>query len=109
MVLPIAPEKVTYCAFSDASFMSNKQYGVHQGTLIFVTTPELLENKRAVVAPVAWTSKKVPRVVRSTLGAEAAAISNPVDRLMWLRIFWAWLKDPTCDWAHPEKLLQWES
>eukprot|EP00435_Cladocopium_sp_Y103_P049059 s1658_g14.t1 len=62
MVLPIKPEALTFCAFSDASFLSGKQSCAHQGTLIFATTPELLDNKRAVVAPVAWTSKKVPRV-----------------------------------------------
>ena len=41
----------------------------HQGTIVFATTPELLGNQKAVVAPTAWTSKKVPRVVRSTLSA----------------------------------------
>eukprot|EP00435_Cladocopium_sp_Y103_P015740 s2941_g3.t2 len=109
MVLPIKPEALTFCAFSDASFLSGRQSCAHQGTLIFATTPELLDNKRAVVAPVAWTSKKVPRVVRSTLGAEAAALSNTVDRLMWLRLLWAWIRNPKCDWAHPEKLLKSET
>ena len=109
MVLPINPKAVTYCAFSDASFLSNKQNSAHQGTLIFATTPELLQNKRAVVAPVAWTSKKVPRVVRSTLGAEAAALSNTVDRLLWIRILWAWMKNPKCQWQSPESLLQEEN
>ena len=105
MVLPIALEDVTYCAFSDASFLSNKQNCAHQGTLIFATTPRLLENHKAIVAPVAWTSKRIPRVVRSTLGAEAAALCNSVDRLMWIRVLWAWMKNPWCDWRHPEKLL----
>ena len=109
MVLPIHPNRLTYCAFSDASFLSGKQNTAHQGTLIFSTTPELLENKRAVVAPVAWTSKKVPRIVRSTLGAEAAALSNTVDRLMWIRLLWSWIRNPCCDWAHPEKLLKTEN
>ena len=109
MVLPIKPELLTYCAFSDASFLSGKQNNAHQGTLIFPTTPELLENRKAIIAPVAWTSKKVPRIVRSTLGAEAAALSNTVDRLMWIRLLWAWIRNPTCDWAHPEKLLKTEN
>ena len=108
MVLPIAPNEVTYCAFSDASFLSNKQNNAHQGTLIFATTPELIENRRTVVAPVAWTSKKIPRVVRSTLGAEAAALCNSIDRLLWIRVFWAWMKNPLCNWREPEKLLQHE-
>ena len=105
MVLPIAPEDVTFCAFSDASFLSNKQNCAHQGTLIFATTPQLLENKRAIVAPVAWTSKRIPRVVRSTLGAEAAALCNSVDRLMWIRVLWAWMRNPLCNWRQPEQLL----
>eukprot|EP00435_Cladocopium_sp_Y103_P061648 s411_g23.t1 len=105
MVLPIAPNDVTYCAFSDASFLSNKQNHAHQGTLVFATTPELLENRKAVVAPVAWTSKRVPRIVRSTLGAEAAALCNSVDRLMWIRVMWAWMRNPDCNWRQPEKLL----
>ena len=109
MVLPIKPELLTFCAFSDASFLSGKQNNAHQGTLIFSTTPELLENRKAIVAPVAWTSKKVPRIVRSTLGAEAAALSNTVDRLMWIRLLWAWIRNPHCDWAHPEKLLKTEN
>ena len=53
MVLPINPQQVTYCAFSDASFSCTKHTTAHQGTIIFTTTPELLENKKAVVAPVA--------------------------------------------------------
>eukprot|EP00435_Cladocopium_sp_Y103_P064515 s837_g26.t1 len=109
MVLPISPEELTFCAFSDASFLSGKQTSAHQGTLIFATTPEFLANKRAVVAPVAWTSKKVPRVVQSALGAEAAALSNTVDRLMWIRIMWAWIRNPSCDWSHAEKLLKSEN
>lgn len=106
MVLPIEPKRVTFCAFSDASFLSSKHSTAHQGTLVFTTTPEILENKRAVVAPVAWSSKKVPRVVRSTLSAEAAALSNSVDRLLWLRMLWAWVEDPDCEWGSPEDVLQ---
>ena len=97
MILPIAPSEVTLCAFSDASFMSSRHSTAHQGTLIFTTTPSMLENQKAIVAPIAWSSKKVPRVVRSTLSAEAAALSNTVDRLLWLRMLWAWVKDPECE------------
>ncbi|CAL1129202.1 unnamed protein product [Cladocopium goreaui] len=104
MTLPIAPEQVTFCAFSDASFLSGKEKYAHQGGLIFVTTPELLENKRSVVAPVAWMSKKIQRVTRSTLGAEAVALSGNVDRLLWLRILWQW-NNPSIEWQSPEKVL----
>ena len=109
MILPIQPSAVTFCAFSDASFSSVKQRAAHQGTLIFVTTPEILGNQRTVIAPIAWASKKVDRVVRSTLGAEAAAISNSVDRLMWIRLLWAWLSNPECAWHQPMKALAQET
>lgn len=46
-------------------------------------------------------------MVRSTLGAEAALSNfNSVDRLLWLRMMWAWLSDPSCEWSSPEKVLQ---
>ena len=109
MVLPIEPSKVSFAAFSDASFSAIKENAAHQGTLIFATTPELLENKKAVVAPVAWTSKRVDRVVRSTLGAEAAALSNSVDRLLWIRLLWSWLRNPQGKWTKPEEVLTKEN
>jgi len=58
MILPIDPSRVTFCAFSDASFMSNKSLQAHQGTIIFVTTPGPLGNKKAIVALIAWTSTR---------------------------------------------------
>ena len=109
MVLPIAVSEVTFCTFSDASFSSVKERAAHQGTLVFVTTPHLLENQWTAVAPIAWVSKRLERVVRSTLGAEASALSNSVDRMMWLRIFWAWMNNPDIEWARPDKVLAGET
>ena len=106
MTLPICPDQVTFCAFSDASFLSGKSTHAHQGCLIFATTPELLSNKKSVVSPVAWVSKKIQRVTRSTLGAEAVALSGAVDRLLWIRILWSWINDPTFEWQTPEKSLE---
>ena len=105
MIVPINEADLTFCAFSDASFASNLKTNAHQGTVIFSTSPELLENHTALVCPVAWSSKKIPRVVRSTLGAEAIALSNTVDRLSWIRIMWAWLKDHQTEWHDPAKVL----
>jgi hypothetical protein len=92
MTVPIAPSQVTFCAFSDASFLSGEEKFAHQGGLIFATTPELLDNRKTVIAPIAWISKKIHRVTRSTLGAEAFALSGTVDRLLWIRLLWEWLQ-----------------
>ena len=106
MTVPIAPDQLTYCAFSDASFLSGKEKFAHQGGLIFATTPELLENKKSVMAPVAWISKKIHRVTRSTLGAEAIALSGTVDRLLWVRLMWEWVNNPAIEWGSPETVLE---
>ncbi|CAE7412366.1 RE1 [Symbiodinium pilosum] len=108
MVVPIAESELTFCAFSDASFASNTKNHAHQGTVIFSTSASILENNTAVVCPMAWASKKISRVVRSTLGAEAIALSNTVDRLSWIRILWAWLKNDQVAWHRPEEALQSE-
>ena len=105
MAVPISPSQVSFCAFSDASFLSGKEKYAHQGGLIFATTPELLNNQKTIVAPVAWISKKIHRVTRSTLGAEAIALSGTMDRLLWIRLLWEWLNNPAVNWRSPEEAL----
>ena len=58
------------------------------------------------MCPVAWSSKKNPRVVRSTLSAEAVAMSNSLDRLSWITIFWDWLCNPSERWRNPGETLK---
>ena len=67
MIVPIDEQRLTSCAFPDASFASCQKLSARQGKIIFATTPELLENQKAVVCPMARSSKRIPRVVRSTL------------------------------------------
>ena len=106
MVVPVPKEDVTYCAFSDASFATNKDSNSYQGTFIVMTDWRMLNNERTVIAPVAWISKKVARVVRSTLSAEVVSLCGSVDHLSWIRLFWEWLKDPSINIADPEAILQ---
>ena len=56
-------------------------------------------------APVAWISKKIHRVTRSALGAEAIALSGTVDRLLWIRLLWERLSNPEVEWGKPEEVL----
>ena len=96
----------TFCAFSDASFETGKGRSTRQGTLIFSTDGKLEDNVKTVVCPVAWSSKKIPRVVRSTLSAEAIALGSTLDRLSWIRVFWEWMKNPAVDWSNPSDILR---
>ena len=77
----IPVQQVTLVSFGDASFAGGKHLSRFQGTLICATTGELDRNLKAPISPLTWTSKKTARVVRSTLSAEAFAMSNSVDRL----------------------------
>ena len=106
MIVPITEQNVTFCTFSDASFATSKDNNSYQGTLVVVTDWRMLANERAVIVPVAWSSKKISRVVRSTLSAEVVALSGSIDRMSWLRLLWEWLKDPSVDLSSPEEILQ---
>ena len=66
----------------------------------------MLSNERAVIAPLAWSSRKIARVVRSTLSAEVVALCNSVDRMSWIRLFWEWMKNPSVDISQPDQVLK---
>ena len=68
-----------------------------QGSLIFPTDLGLAQNERTVVCPMAGSSRRIPRVVTSTLGAEAIALSGALDRLGYIGVCWEWLKNPAVD------------
>eukprot|EP00435_Cladocopium_sp_Y103_P009141 s696_g2.t1 len=106
IIVPIPENQVTFCSFSDASFSSSKDMASRQGSLIFSTDLHLAKNERTVVCPMAWSSKKIPRVVTSTLSAEAISLSAALDRLGYIRVCWEWLKDPSVDWSNPGKILR---
>ena len=93
--------QLTHVSFGDASFASAKQLSSFQGTLICATNHELNQNKTAPVSPLTWTSKKISRVVRSTLSAEAYSMSASVDRLGWMRLLWGTINVDHFDWRQP--------
>ena len=95
-------DQVTHVSFGDASFAGPNNLASFQGTLICATTPELDKNQRAPISPLTWTSKKIARVVRSTLSAEAYAMSNSVDRLGWMRLLWGVTNVAQFDWRQPQ-------
>ena len=106
MVVPIPEPHVTFCTFSDASFATSKDSNSYQGTLVVATDWRMLANEKAVIVPVAWSSRKIARVVRSTLSAEVVSLCGSVDRMSWLRLFWEWLKSPDIDLCQPDEVLK---
>ena len=108
IVQPIPMEKVTFASFGDASFASESQLKAQQGVFIAACTKELSENKISDISPMAWHSKQISRVVRSTLSAEAYAMSSSLDKLTWLRCMCAIIKDSRFRWQKPEESLKAE-
>lgn len=91
-------EELTHVSFGDASFASPKQLDSFQGTLICATNSQLNNNESAPISPLTWSSKKIARVVRSTLSAEAFAMSRSVDKLGWMRLLWGVINVPSFKW-----------
>eukprot|EP00435_Cladocopium_sp_Y103_P028567 s529_g7.t1 len=104
-IQPIAISDLRFVAFSDASFASEKTPDSHQGMIIMAAHKDIGNNKSSIINPICWHSKKIQRVAVSTLSAEAMALSGAVDCLSWVRLYWAWLIDPSCDWRNFEKVL----
>ena len=55
---------------------------------------------------VLWFSKKINRVVSSTLASETYALSGALDLLSWTRMHWAWINNPQINWRNPEQTLK---
>ena len=97
---------ISFLAYSDASFATREKQQSQKGGLILASHKDVCSQKPAISSPIVWYSKKIDRVVASTLAAETYALSHAVDLLDWIRLSWAWLNDPTIKWQNPEKV--WE-
>lgn len=94
-----------FVSFSDASFATRANAQSQKGCLILAASKEIGEWQSSMVSPLIWYSRKIARVVGSTLASETYALSGSVDLLSWLRIQWSWLCQPSDLWKDPEKCL----
>ena len=94
-----------FVAFSDASFASEKTLDSHQGMIIMASHKKIGENRDSPVNPIVWHSKKIQKVVVSTLSAEAMPLAGAVDILSWTRLYWAWLRDGSFKWQMADEEL----
>ena len=69
------------------------------------THKDIAQNKNCPVNPLMWHSKKIQKVVVSTLSAEAMSLAGAVDVLSWIRLYWAWLRDGQCRWQNADETL----
>ena len=99
--------EISFLAYSDASFATREKQQSQKGGLILAAHKDICSQRPAISSPIVWYSKKIDRVVASTLAAETYALSHAVDLVDWLRLSWAWLKNPKIPWKNPEKV--WET
>jgi len=98
-------EDIRFVSFSDAAFANRANSQSQKGCLILAASKSIGEWKASDVSPLIWYSRKIARVVASTLASEAYALSGSVDLLSWLRVQWSWLCQPSHEWKNPEKCL----
>ena len=67
------------------------------------THKDIGKNTTCPVSPISWGSKKIQRVVTSTLAAETTSLGTVLDQLSWTRRFWAWMLDPTMKLKNPKQ------
>ena len=82
--VPIKLESVTYISVTDASFAMQLGGASQMGLAVLMATSTILEGSDTA-SLLEWLSKKTHRVVKSTLAAEAAAMSYGFDRTFFAR------------------------
>ncbi len=102
IISPIAEADVRFVTYSDASFATREKQQSQKGCMVLVAHKDIIDQKEAIASPMSWHSKKINRVVASTLAAETYALSHAVDSGEWLRLLWHWMKFPSLNWKQPE-------
>ena len=95
-----------FVSFSDASFATRANSQSQKGCLIMAASKQIGNWQASEASPLIWYSKKISRVVASTLASEAYALSGSVDLLTWVRIHWSWICHPHEKWKLPEQCLR---
>eukprot|EP00435_Cladocopium_sp_Y103_P060955 s399_g22.t1 len=105
VIQSIPMEDLRFVSFSDASFANRANSQSQKGCLILAASKQIGEWQSSLVSPLMWYSRKIARVVGSTLASETYALSGAVDLLSWLRIHWDWICNPSSKWKEPESCL----
>ena len=88
-VLHCEPEEVNFVGWCGAALGNRPGNTSAGGYVIAAASPKMLKNERAPLSIMAWRSGRLPRVARSSLGAELQAMSECEEELMFLIFQWA--------------------
>ena len=79
--------------FSDASLGNLSDGGTQGGTLV------TLMGENRMFSPLCWQSKRIRRVVRSTLAGETLAMSDGIDNAIFFATIFSELSSGTVGWS----------
>ena len=81
----IPPKRWRWLTFSDAAWANARKHDCQGGWPICLTVPEMFLGEKCPVSVLLWSSKRLPRVAPSSLGAETQALSGCLGHLQWLQ------------------------
>ena len=100
------PRHFTWVALTDAAHANRPDLSSTSGHLIFGAHPNILHGHTVQVSILGWSSKKIRRKVRSSLGAEASAMSTGLEHCDLVRVMFGELSGDITDLGQHEKYLR---
>ena len=97
------PKQAVFVAWSDASLANRLDGSSTGGLLVGIMHPMSVLNGTGKVNAVAWRSFRLPRVARSSLSAEAQALSHCEQELMFARLAWFEMTGGSVDVGKPHE------
>ena len=105
VIKDIPLQDLRFVSFSDASFATRAKAQSQTGCLILAASKQIGEWQASDISPLVWYSRKIARVVGSTLASETYALSGSIVLLSWIRLQWSWMNCPNDEWKKPEVAL----
>ena len=99
--------QIRFGCYTDASWATRPDGSSQGGWLVFVASEnEMNSNKPFPLTIIDWASRKLPRVCRSSLSAEAQTMSSAVDNLEWVKTLYGLMIWPG-QRADNEEVMKW--
>ena len=93
---PIPLQDMAIVCHSDAAYANAKGGAAQAGYVLGFTHKDLEHGKTCAWTPAYWKSHRLPRVVNSTLSAEAQSMSGASSMCEWLSLLLAEIRDGQC-------------
>ena len=82
------PRPFTWITLTDAAHANRPDLSSTSGHLVFGAHPNIMNGQTVPISLLGWSSRKIRRKVRSSLGAEASAMSTGLEHTDLLRVMY---------------------